>query len=69
MSEFQKRLNEYLISKRWTQAKLAEESGLTPVTINRYVNGSRTPRLDHLISIADALCVSIDWLCGREEWL
>ena len=68
MKEFRARPYTCLIEHGWTQKRLADETGITPVSINRYVNGQRTPKLSDAIRIVDALCVSLDWLCGREEY-
>jgi transcriptional regulator with XRE-family HTH domain len=68
MKEFGNRLYTCLFDFGWTQKRLADETGITPVSIGRYINGQRTPKLSDAIRIADALCVSLDWLCGREEY-
>ena len=47
-----------------SQAELARCSGLTPVSISRYVNGSRIPKLSAAVNVANALGVSVDWLIG-----
>lgn len=41
----------------WTQAQLAEESGLSQETISRYEGGHMEPRLDALRALAKAFGV------------
>lgn len=48
-----------------TQEELAEKSDISRVMVSRYENGMATPTIDVLISLADALNVSIDYLLGR----
>lgn len=49
------------------QKELAEKSGLTEVTISRYISGSREPKAVNIIKICKALCVSSDWLLGLKD--
>jgi transcriptional regulator with XRE-family HTH domain len=48
------------ISQRW----LADESGTTEATISRYIDGLTLPTAVLVTSIAKALHVSTDYLCG-----
>lgn len=50
-----------------SQARLARRAGLNPSTPSHYETGVNTPQLENLIKLADALDVSLDWLCGRGE--
>lgn len=51
-----------------TQKQLAELAGLTEPSISRIVNGSREPRANSVLKLADALCVTTDYLLkGKEE--
>lgn len=61
------RLNKALSSKGMKQIYLARITGLTAPTICAYVNGSRTPRADHIVVICNALDISADWLLGMEN--
>jgi transcriptional regulator with XRE-family HTH domain len=45
-----------------TQERLAERSDLSRVTIVRMETGRQSPRLDHLIMVADALGVTVSHL-------
>lgn len=50
------RLREFREKKQWTQTKLAEESGVSRVTINLLENNKlETVKTDTLTKIADAL--------------
>lgn len=48
--------------KHITQKQLAVLTGLTEAGVSRYISGQRLPRLDILLSIADALQCSVDYL-------
>ena len=50
-----------------TQKKLAEQVGTTNVTISRYINGDREPRLEIATRLANVFNVSIDYLLGNTE--
>ena len=45
-----------------TQRELANKTRLTEVTISRYINNHRVPKVTHIITLCKALCVSADWL-------
>lgn len=48
-----------------TQAELAAKSGLQPSAVCFFETGARTPSLENLIVVADALGESLDVLTGR----
>lgn len=52
-------------NKGWTQKQLAEESGVNMLSISFYETGRAFPSLLNLISLADALGVTLDDLVGR----
>ena len=52
--------------KGLTQAELAQRGGLQPSAIAHFEAGRRSPSLDNLRRLADALSVSLDYLLGRE---
>jgi len=57
-----------LLEKRaMTQAKLAETVGVTATTMSRWISGSRVPKANHLLYMADALGVSADYILGRTD--
>ncbi len=49
------------------QTKLAELSGSTQSSINRYENGQSTPPLELLLWYADYFDVSMDYIFGRTD--
>lgn len=67
---FAKRLKEAREHQGLKQHELANIIDVTPATISAYerANGEKgkNPTLDKAISLANALGVSLDWLCGIE---
>lgn len=66
MSTFHSRLKELKESSDLTQAKIAEQLGITPQAFSYIVNG-REPNYDMLTKIALLFNVSIDWLLGLTD--
>ena len=65
MQNFSNVLYNLLQQKGTTQSTLAEMANTTEATISRYLtNARRMPRADLVISIANALDVSTDYLLG-----
>lgn len=54
-------------TKGLTQSELADKINTTKGTISNYENGYSTPSNEMLISLANVLDVSIDYLLGRSE--
>ncbi len=50
-----------------TQEKLAELASINDKLISFYETDKRLPSIYTLIEIADALCVTLDQLCGVSE--
>ena len=50
-----------------TQEHVAECVGITYVTLSRYENGQRMPKMNILARLADHYGVSVDELIGRDE--
>ena len=48
------------------QEDLSIRSGVHKNTIYAYEIGKATPGAQNLVALADALEVSLDWLCGRD---
>lgn len=67
MDIFIKRLQELLDKKDWKQKELAKKTGVTEVTISRYLSGERSPRVEVVKQIAEALNVSTDYLLGNSN--
>lgn len=59
-------LRDMLAARGWTQADLADHTGLTRAAVNRYVNGRREPRAETVAAIAEALGVNPADLIG--DW-
>ena len=59
---FQTRLIACRQDLRWKQVDLAERAGLSVFSVNRFENGSVFPDTMALLSLADALDVSLDYL-------
>ncbi|MHA4867253.1 helix-turn-helix domain-containing protein [Duganella sp. PWIR1] len=54
-------------AKGYTQAELAELSGVDNMTISRLENGVRMPTVEHLLKLARVLDVSASRLLGEGE--
>lgn len=54
-------------ARGYTQAMLAERSGLTPQTISKYENGISTPTAEILLDLCHALQTSPNVICGLEN--
>ena len=61
---FVKRLVALMEEKNMTGLELSKLIGTTNVTISRYVNGQRKPRLEIVVKIAEALGTTTDYLLG-----
>ncbi len=62
-----KRILELLQSNGMTQKDLSDVTGITEVSLSRYINGSRTPKAPALANIATALHTTANDLLGTEE--
>lgn len=65
--EFKERLNQLMEDKNITQKELAKRINIDETAMSRYVNGSRTPRIDILANIAKEFDVSIEYLIGEDD--
>lgn len=65
MSTFNERLKEIRISKKLTQKQLADLISGTERGVQRYESGERKPTYDAILSIANGLDISTDYLFGR----
>lgn len=59
---FAKNLRKIRLSKGITQAELSKKTGISQVQISYYENARRTPRIELLKAIAEALEVTTDEL-------
>ena len=72
MKELNTRVIKQKISKErekmgWTQAQLAEKTGITPAAICQIEKGDRIPTIPVLYKIAQVLQVSLDYLAGQKD--
>ena len=67
MKSFATRLSYSLDKSGMSQRKLSEITGITEVSISRYMNGKRLPHPIVLEKICTALNCDVDWLIGREK--
>lgn len=66
---FADRIKKARMRKEMSQSDLAEKVGLSTTTISSYEKstGQKIPALDKALTIAEALDVSLDWLCGLSD--
>lgn len=64
---FGSRLATILRERGLSQKELAEQTGLTPAAVSRYLSGARTPRAVVAAKIARTLEVQVADLVGTEE--
>lgn len=60
--DFQHRLIKARSGHGWSQADLAEVSGVAPAQISRYELGKSKPRTEVIARLAKSLAVAFDWL-------
>ena len=61
------RIREYIERRKMTQRELAEEVGVTEVTMSRYCDGKREPSISTAIKISNALRTSVYVLWEIED--
>ena len=64
---FGQNLQQVRTQKGLTQAQLAEKVSVTNATISNWESAYRSPDINDLVKLADALRVSLDYLAGRSE--
>lgn len=67
LEKFSYRLTVLLDEHNMSQTQLAKKVGTTNVTICRYINGERIPRIDVASKIASVFNVSLDYFLGISE--
>ena len=65
--QFAGALRDQLETHGYSQKQLARAAKTTEATISRYVAGKNKPEISILVRVADALNVSLDYLCGRTD--
>lgn len=66
---FNKRLRELRMRRGFTQQKIADTLGLSLNAYQKYEQAERSPSLDCLVTIADILNTSTDYLLCRDDYL
>lgn len=61
---FQKRLRDLIESRGKLVQEVAEETGISKITLSRYLNNHREPDLRYVVALAQYFNVSIDWILG-----
>lgn len=61
---FRERLTRARTERKLTKTALGRRVGVTHVSIFEFESGRKVPSVDTLIALAQALDVSLDWLCG-----
>ena len=65
--EFRTKILEKLKEQNKTQRELAKELNITPVNLNRYINGNRIANPNTLLEISKNLQVSIEYLIDNNS--
>lgn len=66
---FNKRLREMRMASHLTQQNMADKLGVSLNAYQKYEQAERSPSLDCLVSIADILDVSLDYLLCRDDFI
>ena len=66
---FNKRLREIRMKRKYTQQAMADLLGITVNAYQKYEHAERSPSLDCLVSIADILDVSVDYLLCLDTFM
>lgn len=66
---FPERLQKLRERRGMNRKALSEVCGLSKNVVARYERGERTPDIEDAAKLADFFGVSLDYLCGRENFL
>jgi transcriptional regulator with XRE-family HTH domain len=64
---FGARLQRFREIRNLTQAELGRRAGMASASVSHFETGQRSPSLESLVKLADALEISTDALLGRES--
>ena len=64
--EIKERIRMLMEGEHLSQKELANLSGITEASMSKYLSGERTPRIDVVVNIANALGVTTDELIGND---
>ena len=60
------RIKELIDDMRMSQIEFCHITGIKASALSNYINGSRVPRQDAIMKIADAFDISASWLMGYD---
>lgn len=60
------RIKELIDDMRMSQIEFCNITGIKASALSNYINGSRVPRQDAIMKIADAFDISASWLMGYD---
>ncbi len=61
------KIREIRIAKKISQVELAKALGVTKQSVSNWENDNIQPSVEMLSKIADVLCVTTDYLLGRDD--
>lgn len=61
---FAERFSALIFARGMTPKDFSVDTGIPDATVYRYLNSTRTPKIDNIIKISLYFDVSIDWLLG-----
>lgn len=64
--EVRERIKMLMKEKKLTQKELAKLAGITEASMSKYLSGERTPRIDVIVNLSNALGVTTDELIGKD---
>lgn len=64
--EIKDRIKMLMEERNLTQKELANLSSITEASMSKYLSGERTPRIDVIVNLANALHVTTDELIGND---
>lgn len=62
--KFNERIKTIMKDQGLTQKELATRANITEASMSKYLSGERTPRIDVVVNLANALNVTVDDLIG-----
>ncbi len=64
--DLNERIKMLMEERHLSQKELAGLAGITEASMSKYLSGDRTPRIDVVVNLANALGVTTDELIGNE---
>ena len=66
LSKFPQRLKQSRVNRKMTYRQLSSMAEVDTANLFRYEQGKYCPSLPVVIRLANALDISLDWLCGND---